>query len=83
MGFYCTATGAALDLVIERGGRKIGTDIKFSSASEPARGFWQAVGDLGITQDSLVALAVRRYQLAPRLELLPIWRIADAVGELA
>ncbi len=82
MGFYRTAVGAELDLVIERGGRKIGIEIKFSSAPKPARGFWQAVGDLGITRAFVAAPVERRYPLAPGIEVLPIWQIADAVGEL-
>ncbi len=83
MGSCRTAAGAELDLVIERGGRKIGIDSKFSSAPKPARGFWQAVGDLGITRAFVVAPVERRYPLAPGIEVLQIWQIADAVGDLA
>ncbi len=83
MGFYRTAAGAELDLVIERGSSKIGIEIKFSSAPKPARGFWQAVRDLGITRAFAVAPVERRYPLAPGIEVLPIWQIAGAVGELA
>ena len=48
MGFYRTSAGTELDLVIQRGARKIGVEIKFSAAPKPTRGFWQALEDLQI-----------------------------------
>ena len=55
VSFYRTAVGAELDLVVERGSRKIGFEFKFSSAPKVAKGFWQACQDVGVAQAYVVA----------------------------
>ena len=55
VSFYRTAAGAELDLVVERGSRKLGFEIKFSSAPKVAKGFWQACLDVGVAQAYVVA----------------------------
>jgi len=55
VSFYRTAAGAELDLVVERGSRKLGFEIKFSSAPKVAKGFWQACQDVGVAQAYVVA----------------------------
>ncbi len=72
LGFYRTAAGTELDLVIERGSRKVGIEIKFSSAPKPTKGFWQALQDLQIDQAYVVAPVLRRYPLAERVEVVPV-----------
>jgi predicted AAA+ superfamily ATPase len=79
MGFYRTAAGAELDLVVELGQRKIGIEIKFSAAPKPARGFWQSLRDLAIDEAFVVAPVARRYPLAPEVEVLPVWDVPAAV----
>jgi predicted AAA+ superfamily ATPase len=76
LGFYRTAAGAEIDMVIERGKRKIGVEIKFSSAPKPTRGFWQALEDLQIDRAYVIAPVSRRYPLAERAEVLPISDVA-------
>ena len=73
------ASTTELDLVIQRGARKIGVEIKFSSAPKPARGFWQALEDLQIDRAYVVAPVPRRYPLAERVEVMPV---ADVVALL-
>ena len=55
VSFYRTAVGAELDLVVERGTRKIGFEIKFSSAPKVSRGFWTACADVGVDAAYVVA----------------------------
>ena len=80
LSFYRTAAGAELDLVVERGTRKIGIEIKFSSAPKPTRGFWQALDDLKIDRAYVVAPVARRYPLADGVEVVPL---ADATALLS
>ena len=70
--FYRTAAGTELDLVIERGARKVGVEIKFSSAPKPTKGFWQALKDLQIDRAYVIAPVSRRYPLAEGVEVLPL-----------
>jgi uncharacterized protein len=72
LSFYRTAAGTELDLVIERGTRKVGVEIKFSSAPKPTKGFWQALQDLQIDRAYVVAPVSRRYPLAEGVEVLPL-----------
>ncbi|MBN1550543.1 ATP-binding protein, partial [bacterium] len=44
--FYRTAAGAEVDLLIEKGNRRIAVEIKASKAPSPTKGFWQALDDL-------------------------------------
>jgi uncharacterized protein len=53
--FYRTAAGAELDLVVERGARRVGFEVKFSAAPKVGRGFWQACDDLKLEEAHVVA----------------------------
>lgn len=79
-GFYRTAAGAELDLVVSLGGRSVGVEIKFSAAPKPARGFWQALGDLAPAQAFVVGPVTRRYPLAGGVEVLPVREIGPALA---
>lgn len=72
IGFYRTAAGAELDLVIEQGSRRVGVEIKFSSAPVPTRGFWQSLDDLQVDRAYIVAPVLRRYPLATHVEVVPV-----------
>ena len=72
LGFYRTAAGTEIDLVIERGARKWAVEIKFSSAPKPTKGFWQGLQDLQIDRAYVVAPVARGYPLAEGVEVLPV-----------
>jgi hypothetical protein len=83
MGFYRTAAGAELDLVLERGMRRVGVEIKLSAAPRPARGFWQALADLEIREAFVVAPVEEAYPIAQGVTVVPVaevGRIVDALG---
>ena len=83
MGFYRTAAGTELDLVVEHRGRKLGIEIKFSSAPKPLKGFWQALQDLQPSTAWVVAPVPRRYPLAEGVDVVPVWDVAGLVAEWA
>lgn len=53
--FYRTEKGAEIDLILERGRRRIAVEFKASSAPKPARGLYHAMKDLEISDAYLVA----------------------------
>lgn len=53
--FYRTAAGAELDLLVELGSKKIGFEVKFSSAPKVTKGFWQACTDVAVDEAYVVA----------------------------
>ena len=82
LGFYRTAAGTELDLVVERGARKLGIEIKFSSAPKPTKGFWQALQDLQIDRACVIAPVLRRYPLAEGVEVIPVAVLSEVLAGL-
>jgi uncharacterized protein len=55
MSFYRTAAGTEMDVVVEMGQKKIGFEVKFSSAPSVTKGFWHACDDLQLDAAYVVA----------------------------
>lgn len=70
-GFYRTSAGAEMDLVVEQFGKKIGYEMKLSSAPKPGKGFWNACEDLGLDKAFIVAPVSNAYPLAENVEVIP------------
>ncbi len=54
-GFYRTSNGAEIDLVLERGGKKLAIECKASTAPQPSKGFYLAMDDLDIRKGWIIA----------------------------
>jgi predicted AAA+ superfamily ATPase len=63
IGFYRTAAGAELDVVVSWGSRTVAFEIKLSAAPKVTRGFWQACSDLGVDAAFIVAPVVQGWPL--------------------
>lgn len=72
IGFYRTAAGAELDLVIQAGKETIGIEVKFSSAPKVTRGFWAACEDVGVSRAYVVAPIPESYRIAENVEVVPV-----------
>ena len=70
VSFYRTAAGAELDLVVETGSRKIGIEVKFSSAPKVTKGFWQACEDVGVDRAYVVAPVREGWAMAANVEVV-------------
>ena len=79
IGFYRTATGIEMDVIVTVGSRRIGFEVKFSAAPKPTAGFWQARQDLELHRAFVVAPVRRRYALAEGVEVLPVQMLQDAL----
>ncbi|MEQ1880109.1 MAG: ATP-binding protein [Burkholderiales bacterium] len=82
LSFYRTAAGAEMDVVAENGRRKIGFEIKFSSAPTLSKGFWSALSDLQLEQAYIVAPVQSAYPLAPNVEVVPAAQLASLMRGL-
>lgn len=82
LSFYRTATGAEMDVVAERGERRIGFEIKFSSAPSLSKGFWSAMKDLQLEQAYVVAPVETGYPIAEKVEVLPANDLAKLCASL-
>ena len=70
-GFYRTAAGAELDLVVEYGRKRIAFEIKLSNAPKVSRGFWQAVADLELHHAYIIAPIAQAWKIADNIEVIP------------
>ena len=77
LSFYRTASGAEMDIVAERGKRKIGFEIKFSSAPSATKGFWSALADLKPDHTYVVAPVESGYPLAPQVDVIAATELAN------
>ena len=74
--FYRAATGAEMDLVLEKGRTRIGVECKASAAPTVGTAFWNAIEDLGIEEAWVIAPVRESYpigkhaRVAPLLELM-------------
>lgn len=71
-GFYRTAAGAELDLVMTLGEQRYGFEIKFSSAPRPRKGFWQARADLALDRCWVVAPVESGWPLDDGVDVVPL-----------
>jgi len=79
LSFYRTAAGAEIDVVAERGNRKIGFEIKFSSAPSLSKGFWSAMSDLKLEQAYVIAPVENGYPLAPNVYVVPAAELVKVI----
>ena len=61
--FYRASTGAELDLVIEKGRKRIGIECKASAAPTVGAGFWNALDDLRLDRAWIIAPVKQSYPL--------------------
>lgn len=69
--YFRTAAGAEMDLVADRGGRRIGFEMKLSQAPKLTKGFWLACEDLGLSHAYVVAPVAEPYPLAANVDVIP------------
>lgn len=80
-GFYRTARGAEIDLVLEKGGKRLAFECKASKAPELARGFWIAMEDLEVEQAWVVAPVDATYPLAENVDVIPVANLQSSLVE--
>ncbi|HHQ48449.1 MAG TPA: DUF4143 domain-containing protein [Acidobacteria bacterium] len=81
--FYRTLAGAEIDLVLERGRRRIAVEAKVSTAPRPTRGFWTALEDLHIAEAYVVSPVPEPYPLAPGVAALPLHELMTWAPRIA
>lgn len=79
-GYYRTAAGAEVDLVLEFGsGARWAIEVKRSVAPKPTRGFWSALRDLDVEQAFVVHAGEDRYPLGEGAEAIGLLEMVGLV----
>lgn len=80
VAFYRTAAGAELDVVVERGNKKVGFEIKFSAVPKVTKGFWQSLSDLNLERAYVLAPVEQGWPLAANAEVLPVAQLPQVLA---
>ena len=70
--FWGTHGGAELDLLLFRGGKRYGVEVKYTDAPRVTRSMRSALADLDLERLYLVYPGEERYDLDERIEVLPV-----------
>ncbi len=81
-GFYRTASGSELDLVLEKGQRRVAVECKASTSPEVTKQFWNALRDLDIKDAWIVAPVEKQYTIAEHTTVAPIRTVVDALKRM-
>jgi predicted AAA+ superfamily ATPase len=79
VSFYRTSAGAELDLLVEIGRRRVGFEIKFSTAPQVTKGFWQACEDTSVEHAYVVAPVREGWPMAADVDVVPPLAAAKAI----
>jgi hypothetical protein len=78
--FYRTSSGNEIDLVLEKGRRRVAVECKASSAPELTRGFRQALLDLEVSEAWIVAPVRESYPAGNGVTVAPLPRFLERWG---
>lgn len=83
-GFYRTAGGAEVDLVLELpGGERWAIEVKRSRAAKPSRGFYEACQDLQPTRRWVVHAGTERFPISTDVQAIGLRELADDLSARA
>lgn len=77
--FWGTYAGAELDLLLFKGGQRIGIEIKWADAPRLTPSMRTALTDLNLDRLRVIYPGERRYKLAERVEVIPASLLAGEV----
>jgi predicted AAA+ superfamily ATPase len=75
--FWATHTGAELDLLLVKGGRRYGVEVKFQDAPRVTPSMRIALSDLQLERLTVLYPGDQRYALDRRIAVLPLTELAD------
>ncbi len=71
-GFYRTSDGTEMDLVLEKGGRRLGFEFKASAAPSVTAGFWNSVEALKLDKAYVVAPVQSGFSLKKNVHVVSL-----------
>lgn len=77
--FYRSASGAEIDLVLERRGQRIAIEVKASTSPEVKRSYWNALDDLKVDEAWIVAPVRKTYPYKRGVHVRPLEEVITGV----
>lgn len=78
--FYRTSDGTELDLILEKGRRRIALECKASTAPQVGKGFWTALDALQIKEAYVVSPVTDSWPLEKRVKVIPATALPGLFG---
>lgn len=78
--FYRTASGSEIDLILEKGNRRIAVECKASTSPSVTRGFFSALSDLGIEEAWVIAPIKESYPAEKKVTIAPLGELIKHLG---
>lgn len=70
--FYRTSNGAEMDLVLEKGNKRLAIEIKSSSSPKVSKGFWSSIETLQPSQSYVIAPVESSYPISDDVMVVPL-----------
>jgi uncharacterized protein len=80
--YWATHSGAELDLLVVRGGQRLGFEFKRSTSPDITRSMHVALTDLGLKRLYVVHAGSRSFPLGPKIQALALARVLDDLQPL-
>lgn len=77
--FYRTAAGTEIDLILEKGQRRIAIECKASTAPEVGKQFWNGLRELDLQKAWIIAPVRESYTIAPQVTVSPLHTLIKAL----
>ena len=75
--FYRSSSGSEIDLILEKGKKRIAVECKVSTSPSLNRGFWNAMNDLNIKEAWVIAPVKDSYPLKNGVKVAPLQEFID------
>ena len=75
--FYRTSNGGEIDLILERGNKRIALEFKISTAPKLSRGFWNGLDDLGIQEAWVICPVEEQYTIRDDVRISGLFPFLD------
>jgi predicted AAA+ superfamily ATPase len=80
--FYRSSSGSEIDLILEKGKKRIVVECKVSTSPSLNRGFWNAINDLKIKEAWIIAPVKDSYPLENGVKVAPLQEFIDFLESL-
>jgi len=80
--FYRSSSGIEIDLVLEKGLKKLAIEFKVSKAPKVTKGFYYALKDTEISHALIVAPVDSKYSLSDNVEIVTITEAIDLINQI-
>ncbi|MGA2623820.1 MAG: ATP-binding protein [Bacteroidota bacterium] len=80
--FWATHNGAEIDLILVKDGKKYGVECKRTDAPKLTPSMRAAIEELKLSRVSVIYPGTSRYELAPRISVVPLKSVVDGVRGL-